>query len=158
MLFDLAVAWLLEHKVVLPGPSVLERFVASVHDQATARLWSTLACAPAPSARLALEQLLVVTTGGGRSGFDRPRQAPRALSAAGITAAQHPSPRRFGRSVSTASSWRPQGRLEALACSTAKARAQALERMGPERRRAHLVAFAATLEATALDDATSKRA
>jgi hypothetical protein len=46
----------------------------------------------------------------------------------------------------------PQGRVQALARFTAKARAQALDRMGPERRLAHLVAFAATLETAALDD------
>ena len=46
----------------------------------------------------------------------------------------------------------PQGRLRALARFTTEARAQAIERMAPERRLAHLVAFAATLEATALDD------
>ena len=53
VLFDLAVAWLLEHKILLPGPTVLERFGASVHDQAASRLWSTLASAPTPAARRA---------------------------------------------------------------------------------------------------------
>jgi Domain of unknown function (DUF4158) len=88
VLFDLAVAWLLEHKVLLPGPIVLERFVASVHDQAAARL-SILAAAPTPSARQALDELLVLPPGTRRSGFDRLRQGPRAPSAAGIPAALH---------------------------------------------------------------------
>ncbi len=68
---DLAVAWLLEHKVLLPGPTVLERLVVLVHDQAASRLLSSLASAPMPAARRALEGLLVVPPGARRSGFDR---------------------------------------------------------------------------------------
>jgi hypothetical protein len=132
VLFDLAVAWLLEHKVLLPGPSVLERFVASVHEQATARLWSTLASAPPPSARRALEELLVVPPGARRTGFDRLRQGPRAPSAAGVTAGLQrlEEVRALGLSALDLAGV-PQGRLKALARFTARARAQALERMAP---------------------------
>jgi hypothetical protein len=108
---------------------------------------------PRPPARQALEGLLVVPPGARRSGFDRLRQGPRAPSAAGITAALHrlEEVRALGvDGVDLAGV--PQGRLQALARFTAKARAQTLGRMGPERRLAHLVAFAATLETTALDD------
>jgi hypothetical protein len=101
VLFDLAVAWLLEHKVLLPGPIVLERFVASVHDQAAARL-SILAAAPTPSARQALDELLVLPPGTRRSGFDRLRQGPRAPSPRGSRRHSTVS-RRCERSASAAS-------------------------------------------------------
>ncbi len=42
MLFDLATAWPVEHKILLPGASVLARVVAGVRDRASARLWRRL--------------------------------------------------------------------------------------------------------------------
>jgi hypothetical protein len=47
----------------------------------------------------------------------------------------------------------PPGRVQALARFAAAAKASAIQRLPEERRLATLVAFALTLEATALDDA-----
>lgn len=42
VLFERATTWLLTHKVLLPGRSTLERFVASVKSRAEERLWRRL--------------------------------------------------------------------------------------------------------------------
>jgi len=46
VLFDLAIARLVERKVLLPGATVPARLVARVSDRVAERLWATLAAAP----------------------------------------------------------------------------------------------------------------
>jgi hypothetical protein len=63
VLFDLAMAHLIDRKVLLPGVSVLERLVSSVREHASERLWKVLAQVPTPPQRALLETLLVVPEG-----------------------------------------------------------------------------------------------
>lgn len=53
-LFDAAVAWLHQHKVLLPGAIVLARLVAQVRDAATERLYETVTGAVTASQERAL--------------------------------------------------------------------------------------------------------
>lgn len=62
-LFDGAVLWLREHRVLFPGVSTLARLVARVRDAAMTRLWNTLAVPLTASQAAAPELLLEIPTG-----------------------------------------------------------------------------------------------
>ncbi len=154
VLFDLATARLLEAKVLLPGPTVLARLVASVRDQAATRLWQTLADVPDAAQRARLEGLLAVAAGERTSTLERLRRGPTSVTAAGLLGALHRLDEIRALGVGELDlSFVPPGRLEALARHAATARTQALARMGEQRRTATLLAAARQLETDAGDDA-----
>src|SRR3954465_13637848 len=83
VLFDLATARLVEHKVLLPGVSTLARLVAQVRDRAASRLWRTLARALKPQQAARLETLLVADETSRQSPLEWLRRAPTRVSIAG---------------------------------------------------------------------------
>jgi hypothetical protein len=89
MLFDLATARLLDARVLLPGPTVLSRLVASVRDHATIRLWESVAAVPDAAQRTRLEELLAIRDGERGSTLDRLRRGPTSVTAAGLLGALH---------------------------------------------------------------------
>jgi len=154
LLFDLATAWLVERKVLLPGVSVLAREVAQARDRAAARLWRVLAAAPDAGQRERLEALLVVPEGERQSHLDRLRRASTRVSGPSLVAAlgRLDEIRAIGVTGLDLSQV-PAGRLKALARHAASSWAAVIARMPPDRRIATLLAFARAFEATALDDA-----
>ncbi len=153
VLFDLATARLVERKVLLPGVTVLARLVAQVRDQATSRLWRTLARALKPRQATLLETLLIADESSRQSPLERLRRAPARVSVAGLVEALQRLQEIRALGVGHIDlSTVPPVRVQALARYAAAARAQAIARMPPPRRHATLLAFAKVQEIAALDD------
>jgi TnpA family transposase len=79
VVFDLATAWLIEHKIVLPGVTVLERLVAQVRDRAEQRSWRLLSRQLRSDERQRLRRL-VAPQADAHFNFDTLRQLPTHLS------------------------------------------------------------------------------
>jgi hypothetical protein len=75
-IFNDAIGWLLERDVLLPGVTTLARLVARVREDATERLWDTLAGLLTARQCRQLERLLKVPDGGRFSDLERWRQGP----------------------------------------------------------------------------------
>jgi len=94
-LFDGAVWWLRERRVLLPGVSRLRRLVTRVRDAVTQRLWDVLAAMVTPAQARMLERLLEVPDGARVSELERLRRGPTVPSGKAMVAAlERASPRR----------------------------------------------------------------
>ncbi|GLR77431.1 Tn3 family transposase [Azospirillum palustre] len=152
-LFDQATAWLVTHKVLLPGASVLERTVARVRSRANSRLWRLLAARITPEQKARLDALLVVPEGGRQSPMDRLRSGPTLQSTNELVRAiERLDEVRHLVAGLPLTSHLPKVRIMSLARFAGVAKAQAVARLPDERRAATLLAFIRTLEASAQDD------
>ena len=79
-LFDRAVLWMVEQRVLLPGITVLARLVGEVRVAEHERLWTTLADAAPPELCRRLEGLLDVPAEERTSTLDRWRSSPSRVS------------------------------------------------------------------------------
>ena len=154
MLFDRATTWLVSHKVLLPGVSVLERLVARLRSRVQEHLWRLLIRGLTPESHDRLDGLFLTPEGERRSRLDRLRTGPTRRSGPELVRALRrlDEVRNLAIDVSI-SSRLPRSRVLELARFAATAKAYAIERMPKERRAATLVALVSTLEATAQDDA-----
>lgn len=153
VLFERATTWLITHKVLLPGYSTLERYIASLRNRVEKRLWQSLCRGISSEQQARLEKLLVTTDGTRNSLLDRLRTGPVMISGPSLVQAllRLHSVRELGIKLPTAHI--PTTRLAALARYASTAKVSAILRLPPQRRLASLVAFVHCLEATAQDDA-----
>jgi TnpA family transposase len=154
LLFDHATAWLIEHKVLLPGVTTLTRVVARIRERTARQLWRRLSALPAEKQRDQLEKLLVVHRGTRVSRLDSLRRGPTKASAPSLleTLQRYRTLKDPGIGKLDLSTI-PPVRIKALARHASTAWAPTIARMTPQRRIATLVAFVAVEEVNALDDA-----
>ncbi len=153
VLFDLSIAWLLDHKVVLPGITTLERLIARVRERVAERVFQRLSQLPSPAARRRLERLLERTGASRITTLERLRRAPSHASSKTLVAAlaRLEEIRALGVGSLDLSGISPN-RIKALATYAVTSKASQLERLPPARRTATLLACARYLEGAALDD------
>lgn len=81
VLFDLATAWLLDKKVLLPGVTTLTRLISTIRERVAERLWLRLSMAVSPEQRTDLEGLLAHAGVSRITNLERLRRAPSRASA-----------------------------------------------------------------------------
>jgi len=141
--------------VLLPGVTVLERFIAEIRTRMETRLWTILGQSVNADQRSRLEKLLTIADDDGRqSWFDKLRKGPVRISAPALVKALEriETVRALGITLPAASNI-PQSRLASQARFAGTAKVTAINRLPAAKRMATLVAFVHCLEATAQDDA-----
>ena len=153
MLFERAVTWLVTHKVLLPGSSTLERYIARLRSRVEERLWLALGRGISSEQQGRLESLLLVPLGSRSSPLDQLRKGPVMVSSRSLVIAlmRLHSVRELGIRLPAAARI-PATRVAALARFAGAAKVSAILRLPNPRRLATLVAFVHCLEASAQDD------
>ena len=153
-LFDGAVTWLRERRVLLPGVSTLARLVARVRDAAMQRLWDTLSGLLNAQQARALDFLLEVPEGARTSDLERLRRGPTRVSGKAMVAALDRVSEIAGLGVGGIDLGAvPRRRVVELARYGMTGKAPALRRHPYARRLATLLTAVVDLQAKATDDA-----
>lgn len=139
LLFDLATAWLIERKVLLPGVTTLTRLVARIRERSASRLWRKLCALPLAEQQERLEALLRIPVGARYSHLDRLRRGPTRVSAPALIVAlrRHEELQALGIGKLDFSGI-PPVRIKTLARHAATAWAPTIARMRRKRRIATL--------------------
>lgn len=153
VLFDRATTWLLAHKVLLPGCTTLERFVARLRNRVEDRLWKRLGRGVTDEQRTRLEDLLTVPPQSRSSWLDQLRSGPVRVSGRALVQALQRLQAVRDLGIRLPATGVPPNRIASLARFAGAAKVTAISRLPPVRRLATLVAFVHCLEATAQDDA-----
>src|SRR5450755_2255358 len=152
-LFDRAVLWLIEHRVLLPGITVLARLVAEVRAREHERVHELLAGA-VPEGLADRHEALLVVEGARRSPLDRLRTGPTNLSGRGLAGAFERALEVKGLGAGAVELPKvPPVKVAALARYGLSANAAALRELSERRRAATLLATVRQLETDAVDDA-----
>ena len=148
-LFDRATTWMLAHKVLLPGATTLERFVAKLRHRVDVRVWRVLASGISPPQQRRLEDLLRVPDEGRSSSLVTLRTGAAMVSGPALVRALERlnAVRSLSITVPAAAAIAPT-RIAALARFAEKAKVTAVARLPALRRAATLVVFARVPRAT----------
>ena len=154
LMFDFATAWLIQHKVLLPGVSTLARLISEIRERAVNRLWKRLSLLPTIEQKEKLETLLQISEGERVSHFDRYRRGPTTISSpAFVVAIERYLQLRDFNLHDLDFSHIPPVRLKNLARHAGVISMHKIARMPEQKRIAILVAFVKSFEVMALDDA-----
>jgi TnpA family transposase len=151
-LFDHAIGWLCSNKILLPGVTVLERFVAEIRSRMESRLWRLLIKDLTSEQQRSLNQLLVTNDGECQSLLDKLRKGPTRVSGPALVKALQRLEMVRSISVKLPLLRIPSSRIAALARFANAAKSTAISRLPTDRKMATLVAFTHHLEASAHDD------
>jgi hypothetical protein len=154
VLFERATTWLVTHKVLLPGCTTLERYVARLRSRVEEHLWRSLGKGISLEQQTRLEGLLISSGGTRNSPLDRLRTGPAVASSRSISLAlmRLQAVRELGIRLPAATHI-PATRVAALARFAGAAKASAILRLPVLRRLATFVVFEHCLDASAQDDA-----
>jgi len=154
LMFDFAVAWLIQNKVLLPGSTKLMKIVARIREKATNQLWLKLSSIPSTEQKAKLETLLNVPDGERISHFDNLRKGPVTISGPAFIKAVERYNKLQNFSIQELDfSGIPPVRLKTLARHAGMISMYNVSRMPDEKKIAILVAFAKAFEIIALDEA-----
>ena len=155
-LFDQAVAWLREQKILLPGPSILARLVTEIRAAESDRLHQVIASAAVtsdPGLPRRLTGLLEISEGSRVSELERLRRAPARASAPQMVRSLDRASEVLAIGAGRADlAGVPVNRVEALARYGLATKAPTLRELTEPRKTATLVAAARALEVSAVDD------
>jgi hypothetical protein len=154
LLFDLATAWLIQHKILLPGATTLSRLISKIRERASSLLWQRLSSLPAGNQKKMLLSLLTVPDGQRISLFDQYRKGPVTISGPSFNDAvdRFKALKAFGMRHLDFSHI-PPVRLKNIARYSGMISMKKVDRMPEEKRIATLVAYAKAFETIAFDDA-----
>lgn len=153
ILFDLATARCVGKKILLPGVTIMARFIAQIRDRATTRLWVSLLKLPNENQIEMLEKLLESDKKTKRTNLDILRKSPTNATTTGIIKAiDRLEQIKLLGSIDWDISKIPIDRIKNLARYASMTRTQSIGRMNYERRIATLVSFAIIFTKSAQDD------
>ena len=152
LLFEQTVLWLINNKVLLPGITTVERFIAEIRSRMDTRLWRSLIKNLTEDQTEKLNNLLLVADKQRQSLLDILRKGPVRASSKTLVKALKRIETARELSIELPKGM-PEGRISVLSRFANTAKTTAISRLSYERKMATLVAFAHHFEATTQDDA-----
>ena len=154
LLIERATSWLVVNKVLLPGVSVLERFVGRIRDRAQKRLWNRLVAALDDKQRSRIATLFEETSKASLADLDALRTVPTQRTSGELLLHldRLEAIRAFDLRPSPPKGV-PAASLERLARVARMGKPSAIAALGEPRRTATVAALFHTLETAAQDDA-----